>query len=42
VLCKVQNAFLQGFSIAEWQQLKDLLRACSRTAGAAGPTGENE
>jgi DNA-binding MarR family transcriptional regulator len=26
VLCKVQNAFLQGLSIEEWQQLKDLLR----------------
>jgi len=26
VLCKVQNAFLEGFSVAEWQQLKDLLR----------------
>ena len=26
VLCKVQNAFLDGFSVAEWQQLKDLLR----------------
>jgi DNA-binding MarR family transcriptional regulator len=25
VLCKVQNAFLQGLSIAEWEQLKDLL-----------------
>jgi DNA-binding MarR family transcriptional regulator len=26
VLCKVQNAFLQGLSVEEWQQLKDLLR----------------
>jgi len=26
VLCKVQNAFLQGLSVDEWQQLKDLLR----------------
>jgi DNA-binding MarR family transcriptional regulator len=26
VLCKVQNAFLQGLSIEEWQQLKGLLR----------------
>lgn len=26
VLCDVQNAFLEGFSVAEWQQLKDLLR----------------
>jgi DNA-binding MarR family transcriptional regulator len=26
VLCKVQNAFLQGLSIEEWKQLKDLLR----------------
>jgi DNA-binding MarR family transcriptional regulator len=26
VLCKVQNAFLEGLSVAEWQQLKDLLR----------------
>jgi len=26
VLCKVQNAFLQGLSLEEWQQLKDLLR----------------
>ena len=26
VLCNVQNAFLQGLSVAEWQQLKDLLR----------------
>ena len=26
VLCQVQNAFLQPLSIAEWQQLKDLLR----------------
>lgn len=26
VLCEVQNAFLQGLSVAEWQQLKDLLR----------------
>jgi len=25
VLCKVQNAFLQGLSVSEWQQLKDLL-----------------
>jgi DNA-binding MarR family transcriptional regulator len=25
VLCKVQNAFLQGLSVAEWEQLKDLL-----------------
>jgi DNA-binding MarR family transcriptional regulator len=26
VLCQVQNAFLQGLSVQEWQQLKDLLR----------------
>jgi DNA-binding MarR family transcriptional regulator len=26
VLCRVQNAFLQPLSIAEWQQLKGLLR----------------
>ena len=26
VLCKVQNAFLSGLSVAEWQQLKDMLR----------------
>jgi DNA-binding MarR family transcriptional regulator len=26
VLCKVQNDFLQGLSVEEWQQLKDLLR----------------
>ncbi len=26
VLCEVQNAFLQGFTVAEWQQLKELLR----------------
>jgi DNA-binding MarR family transcriptional regulator len=26
VLCKVQNDFLQGFSVQEWQQLKELLR----------------
>jgi len=26
VLCSVQNAFLQGLSVTEWQQLKDLLR----------------
>ena len=26
VLCKVQNAFLQGLSVEEWQQLKGLLR----------------
>jgi DNA-binding MarR family transcriptional regulator len=26
VLCKVQNDFLQGFSVQEWQQLKQLLR----------------
>src|SRR6187551_1408491 len=26
VLCKVQNAYLEGLSVAEWQQLKDLLR----------------
>jgi DNA-binding MarR family transcriptional regulator len=26
VLCKVQNAFLQGLTVAEWQQLKDVLR----------------
>jgi DNA-binding MarR family transcriptional regulator len=26
VLCKVQNAFLQGLSVDEWQQLKGLLR----------------
>jgi DNA-binding MarR family transcriptional regulator len=26
VLCKVQNAFLQGPTVEEWQQLKDLLR----------------
>lgn len=26
VLCKVQNSFLQGLSVEEWQQLKDLLR----------------
>ena len=26
VLCNVQNAFLEGFTVAEWQQLKDLLR----------------
>jgi DNA-binding MarR family transcriptional regulator len=25
VLCKVQNAFLQGLSVAEWEQLKNLL-----------------
>jgi DNA-binding MarR family transcriptional regulator len=26
VLCTVQNAFLQGLAVEEWQQLKDLLR----------------
>ena len=26
VLCDVQNAFLQGLSVTEWQQLKDMLR----------------
>lgn len=26
VLCKVQNAFLEGLSVEEWQQLKGLLR----------------
>ena len=26
VLCKVQNAFLEGLSLEEWQQLKTLLR----------------
>ena len=26
VLCKVQNAFLRGLSVEEWQQLKELLR----------------
>jgi DNA-binding MarR family transcriptional regulator len=26
VLCKVQNAFLQGLSVQEWEQLKSLLR----------------
>jgi len=26
VLCNVQNSFLQGLSVAEWQQLKELLR----------------
>lgn len=26
VLCKVQNAFLQGLTVEEWQQLKGLLR----------------
>jgi len=26
VLCKVQNAFLEGLSVEEWQQLKALLR----------------
>jgi DNA-binding MarR family transcriptional regulator len=26
VLCDVQNAFLQGLSIEEWRQLKDLLQ----------------
>ena len=26
VLCKVQNAFLEGLSVEEWQQLKSLLR----------------
>ena len=26
VLCQVQNAFLQGLSIEEWQQLRSLLR----------------
>lgn len=26
VLSSVQNAFLEGFTVAEWQQLKDLLR----------------
>lgn len=25
-LCDVQNAFLEGFTVAEWQQLKDMLR----------------
>jgi DNA-binding MarR family transcriptional regulator len=25
VLCKVQNAFLQGLTVAEWEQLKNLL-----------------
>jgi DNA-binding MarR family transcriptional regulator len=25
VLCKVQNAFLQGFTVQEWQQLRDML-----------------
>lgn len=26
VLCRVQNAFLQGLSVTEWHQLKDVLR----------------
>jgi DNA-binding MarR family transcriptional regulator len=26
VICEVQNSFLQGLSVAEWQQLKDMLR----------------
>ena len=26
VICQVQNSFLQGLSVAEWQQLKDMLR----------------
>jgi DNA-binding MarR family transcriptional regulator len=26
VLCRVQNAFLQGLSVEEWQQLKSVLR----------------
>jgi DNA-binding MarR family transcriptional regulator len=26
VICQVQNGFLQGLSVAEWQQLKDMLR----------------
>ena len=26
VICQVQNSFLQGLSVAEWQQLKGMLR----------------
>jgi len=26
VLCKVQNAFLEGLSVEEWQQLKEMLQ----------------
>jgi DNA-binding MarR family transcriptional regulator len=43
VLCRVQNAHLDGFSVEEWQQLKTLLRrmlANTRSGRyqAAGPT----
>ena len=26
MICEVQNSFLQGLSVTEWQQLKDMLR----------------
>ena len=44
VLCDVQNAFLQGLSVAEWQQLKDLLRRILANGQAlqGAPQGQQE
>ena len=44
VLCRVQNEFLQGFSEAEWQQLKGYLNRMLDTAqkGSAAPAASKE
>lgn len=43
VLCKVQNAMLQGLSTQEWQQLKDILKRVLANAQALqGQTQEQE
>lgn len=42
VLCKVQNAYLKGFSVEEWQQLKGLLRRILANAQAVQADKENK
>lgn len=43
VLCKVQNAFLQGFTVQEWQQLRGLLqRVHANGLALQGQTQEQE
>ena len=42
-LCKVQNAYLEGFTPQEWQQLKDLLRRVLANGQAmSGPEQEEQ
>lgn len=42
VLCKVQNAYLEGFSEPEWQQLKDLLRRVLANGEAMAKSEQKE